>query len=169
MAFVNRHRDLRALASATVRRVRRRYDSGRPIAGASVELDGPSRGRAISSADGTFAIRSIAAGTYLVRVVARGFARRSETTVEVTAGETASVPLFLVPTDAESDSASIASTGRAAFPPATNGQSPIQALRGVTPSTLVAPAAGTAADARTIELARDGADGEVSVGRVQFH
>jgi hypothetical protein len=125
--------------------------NGRPVAaGARVELDGPSRQRTVSPADGTFSIASITAGSYIVRVAARGFARRSASTIEVRTGETASVQFFLVPSDGD-DTAPVTSMAGAALPPLGSDQSAIQTSRGVTPSALVDPSAGTQALARNLE------------------
>jgi outer membrane protein OmpA-like peptidoglycan-associated protein len=67
---------------------------GTPVAGARVELSGPTPQSLVTDAVGRFEVAAISAGSYAVRVDAEGFLLRLQT-VDIAAGQTATLSVAL--------------------------------------------------------------------------
>ncbi|MBZ5637497.1 MAG: carboxypeptidase regulatory-like domain-containing protein [Acidobacteriia bacterium] len=71
-------------------------DKGRPVEGAAISVDGPQgHHTAVSDADGRFSVRSLPAGTYLVKAEAHGFGTVVQSGVQVNINKRTQVPFKL--------------------------------------------------------------------------
>src|SRR3989339_2036011 len=81
-------------------------EKGKPVIGATVRVEGTSRGTYVKNKDGSFTITNVPVGAYKLIITAIGYEKYS-TTIKITAEETTEITVKLIPGKIETKSVDV--------------------------------------------------------------